>query len=185
MTVPNVVAHLEGHLGEIEAGWSQDGEGVAPPFKVVRFGSGPVPGRVVFSTLGLSDAALPSRNSDRLIRHEFVMIVQDRLRNGPVPGLLQQIAREVLASGFALSRGDVIGPRGPVFAMSQMEAFYAAIPVFLPDAFGSCGDVVMVWLVPISRNEANFVHDKGWSAFEDMLVDADPDLTDEDRVSEL
>lgn len=173
--------HLERHLGQIEVGWSRDADGFTMPFQIVRFAPPSLAGFAVFSTLGLSEARLASRRSDKLIRHEFVMVVPDRLRDGPVPGILQQVAVDVVASGSALLRGDVIGPRGPLFAMSRMEALYAAIPVFMPDDFGACGDVVMVWLVPISRNEAEFIEAKGWPAFEDLLVDVDPDLTDPDR----
>jgi hypothetical protein len=63
-----------------------------------------------------------------------------------------------------------------------MEALYAAVPVYLPDEFGQFGDVVIVWLVPVSRSEADFVFVRGWPAFEERLIDIDPDLTDVDRL---
>ena len=178
MVAVGLVDHLERHLGEIEVGWSRDADGFTMPFQVVRFAPPPLAGFSVFSTLGLSEAVLASRRSDKLIRHEFVMIVPDRLRDGPVPAILQQAAVDIVASGSALLRGDVISPQGPLFATSRMEALYAAIPVFMSDDFGACGDVVLVWLVPISRKEAEFVEAKGWPAFENLLVDVDPDLTD-------
>ncbi len=177
-----LVEHLEHYLGDIEVGWSNDPDGTALSFQVVRFAPGALPGCVVFSTLGLSSTALPSRQSDKLVRHEFMMIMPERLREGPVPGLLQQTGLDVLSSGSALLRGDVVRPRGPLFAMSRMEALYAAIPVYLPDKFGQFNDVVLVWLVPVSRSEADFVTARGWPAFEDQLVDVDPDLTDVDRL---
>ena len=66
-----------------------------------------------------------------------------------------------------------------------MEALYSAIPVYLPDDFAQFDDVVLVWLVPISRAEAAFVTANGWSAFEDLLSETDPDLVDVDRKSLL
>jgi hypothetical protein len=63
-----------------------------------------------------------------------------------------------------------------------MEAFYAANPLCFPDEFASYHEddreVVLVWLMPISRKEAAFVRAQGWSRFEDELVKADLDLTD-------
>jgi hypothetical protein len=109
------------------------------------------------------------------------MILHERLAEGPVPSLLQQVGLEVLSSGEAVLRGDVIGPRGPLFAMSNMEALYAAVPVYLPDSFAQVEDVVLIWLVPISRSEAKFVAERGWPAFEERLSDVDPNLTDVDR----
>ncbi len=185
MVTPGLVGHLERFLGEIELGWSKDADGFNLPFQVVRFTPGVLSGCSVFSTLGLSSTPLPSRRSGKPVRHEFMMIVPERLREGPVPGLLQQVGLDVLASGSALLRGDVVGPRGPLFSMSTMEALYAAIPVYLPDEFGQFENVVIVWLVPVSRSEADFVASRGWPAFEDRLVDVDPDLTDVDRMPML
>lgn len=156
------------------------------PFQVVRFKGLALPGCVAFATVGLSDRPLPSRRSSKAIRHEFMIIVPERLAHGPLPGLLQQVGGEVLHTGSALLRGDVLGPKGALFAMSSMEALYAAIPVYLPDDFASCeiedgSEVAIVWLVPISRDEADYVQARGWDAFEERLVAADPDLTDVDR----
>lgn len=66
--------------------------------------------------------------------------------------------------------------------MSKMEALYAAIPVYLPNDFGQFDDVVITWLVPVSRSEAEFVAARGWPAFEERMIDVDPDLTDVDRI---
>lgn len=182
MVKAGLVEHLERFLGEVDVGWSKDADGFGLPFQVVRFAPGAMARCAVFSTLGLSTTPLRSRHSGKSIRHEFMMIVPERLSEGPVPGLLQQVGLDVVASGSALLRGDVLGPRGPLFAMSKMEALYAAIPVYLPDEFGQFEDVVIVWLVPVSRSEADFVATRGWPAFERRLIDVDPDLTDVDRL---
>src|SRR5207253_7972593 len=39
-------------------------------------------------------------------------------------------------------------------------------------------DVSIVWLVPISRGEAEFVRFRGWRQFEDEFAKANPDLVD-------
>lgn len=182
MVTPGLAEHLERFLGQIDVGWSRDADGFELPFQVVRFAPGTLSGCVALSTLGLSSTALTSRGSGKAIRQELMMIVPERLREGPVPGLLQQVGLDVLASGSALLRGDVFGPLGSLFAMSKMEALYAAIPVYLPNDFGQFDDVVITWLVPVSRSEAEFVAARGWPAFEERMIDVDPDLTDVDRI---
>jgi hypothetical protein len=63
-----------------------------------------------------------------------------------------------------------------------MEAFYVTMPVYFPDDFATCdspdGPIVIAWLVPIFPAEAKYVADHGWEAFEDRLVEQDPDLTE-------
>jgi Suppressor of fused protein (SUFU) len=180
--VTDLPAHFESYLGEIERGWSQDADGEAVPFQIVRFGQGPAPGTITFATLGLSRHGMPSETSGRVIFHEFVMCVPEALRNGPLPSILQQVGLDVLATARPLLRGEVVGPRGPLVPGSSLEALYAAAPVCFPDGFGQCEDadrsVAIAWLVPISLREARYVAEHGWDAFEDRLVEAQPDLTD-------
>lgn len=183
LAVPRLIKHLERYLGPIEEGWASDVDGKSLGFQVTRFSPESLAGCSAYSTLGLSQYELVSRTSSRRIRQELVMLVSDRGRSLPVAGLLQQVGTELIEAGSALLRGDVIGPRGRLFDRSQMEALYAAIPVYLPDGFGQVDDIVIVWLVPVSRPEADFVSTSGWPKFEERLIDVDPDLTDVHRRS--
>ena len=153
------------------------------PFSVAEFSNGPRSNMVTFSTVGLSKMPLHAETARTHVFEELVIVVPDSLRVGPVPGILQQIGQEAISRGRAVLRGDVIGPRGPLFsADSQMEAFYAANPLCFPEEFASYRegdrDIVLVWLMVISRKESEFVRTNGWSRFEDELVKADLDLTD-------
>jgi hypothetical protein len=102
-------------------------------------------------------------------------------------GLLFQVAGELIDRGTGLQLGEVIGPRGRLFTHGDMTALLALGPTYLPDAFAVCRDsarnIVLVWLLPITTDEADFVFAHGWRAFENALVAADPDLTDIDRPS--
>lgn len=66
---------------------------------------------------------------------------------------------------------------------------YATAPVYFPDSFHEFevgdGDVpiIQVWMVPITEQEAKFVLKNGWSKFEDLLEEIDPDLIDFHRKS--
>ena len=170
--------HLETHLGTIGRGFSCDG------LTVAEFPTPPtLSGCRAYSTLGMSHHGLTSRVNDRPVQLEFVMLGRTEQCPGPIPSVLCDVSEETIASHNAVLRGDVIGPRGPIATGSEMEALYATNPVYLPDAFASVGTVAIVWLVPISRAEANLVVDRGWDVFESVLVREDPDLTNLHRSS--
>jgi hypothetical protein len=182
-----LVEHFERFLGSIQLGWTHDADGVEMPFQVVRFEKGSGSGTVGFARLGLSRHGLPSVTSGREIRHQLLLLVPDSLRDGPMPALLHQVGMRALTSERALLRGDVLGPQGPLLPGSSMVALYVGMPVYFPDEFGSCEEdghsVVIAWLIPISKLEAGYVARHGWGAFEERLVEADPDLTDAYRPS--
>lgn len=177
MSLPS---HLESYLGPIEAGWRKNADGVEMPFQVARFPNGSGERTISFATLGLSGHVLEGKM--KKILQELLVIVPESLRDGPVPGILQQIGTTVLDSHRALLRGDVLDPHGKLFRDSKMEAFYVSIPVYFPDEFSVCvqdgNEIIMAWLVPIFRNEMNYVRERGWRDFERQLVESDPNLTD-------
>lgn len=182
----SLAEHLERYLGEIEAGWSRDAAGNEMPFQIVRLPRGSGSGTISFATLGLSRYPLHSPTGKE-VRHELLMIVPDSWRDGPIPGLMQQVGAELLAASRPLLRGEVIGPRGELVPNSPMEAVYAAIPVYLPDSFamyeGDDEQIAIVWLVPVTAAEAAYARARGWKKFEERLVETDPDLTDLYRPS--
>jgi hypothetical protein len=171
-------SHLESYLGNIEAGWRRGADGVELPFQVARFQRGVGDGTVAFATLGLGGHLLGGRTKQ--IRQEFMMIVPESLRDGPVPGILQQVGIGVLETHRALLRGDVLGPKNSLFVGSKMEALYVTLPIYFPDKFSVYAEdgtnIAIAWLVPISRNEAHYVQERGWRDFEQRLTEVDPDL---------
>ena len=66
-----------------------------------------------------------------------------------------------------------------------MEALFASLPAYTPDAFATCDATSprthFMWLVPITRVEAQSVTQKGWQSLEDLFVKEDPDLLNLDR----
>lgn len=100
-----------------------------------------------------------------------------------VPAVLQQVGVEILGTGRAVLRGDLIELGGAVIAGTSMTGLYATLPVYCNDAFASCPvedgpEVAIVWLVPVHPSEADFVRTSGWQAFEHLLQEQDPDLFD-------
>lgn len=183
-TAPPLIAHLERHLGRLERGWGESADGRQLPVQVVQFANptGGVP--LSYATLGLSEHVLRMPSGE--VRHELLCCGPSDGSLNPAP-LMVTVAEDLIASGRSLVKGQVLGPSGPLLEGTELEALYCAAPVYFPDEFAVMRDVrppvVIVWLVPISRSEAAFVRDRGWDAFEDLLLERDPNLLDWGRPS--
>ena len=186
LEVRTVLQHLEGHLGSMEGGWSKEVHGKPLPFKVVRFRNQPQPGISTYSSLGLSSALL-DLSDGRRVRQELLFAAYERSDESNIPGLITLVGRDLLESGKALLRGQVLGPAGPLLPDSSLDALYSAIPVVFPRPLRVCASTdpatVFVWLIPIARDEAELVRTSGWNRFEEILEEADPDLFDIHRGS--
>ena len=184
--VPSLLDHLETYLGEIRAGFAGD-DATTPGVQVVRFGPDqPFKGVTTVSTLGLSHHYL-SQPASPDVRQELLMHVPEHGQPPNLAGVMLQVAGELIHNHRCLLRGEVIGPRGVLFAGTGMTAFYGAMPVYLPDDFAfyanDSGPIALTWLVPITDGEADFIATYGWPAFEGVLESQDPDLTDFNRPS--
>lgn len=182
-----LIQHLERHLGKMAGGWMRGPSGEQMPFQVARFDSPPIRACTAFATVGLSSFPLRSNPPGRDIYLELFMIMRRADAVIGIPDLLQTAGTGMLASGVAILRGDVLGPRGPIWPQSRLEAFYVASPAYLPDEFAGCDlengvRCAIAWLVPITRGEADYVKARGWRAFEEVLATEDPDLLQFDRA---
>lgn len=189
--MPGLIEHIERYLGTIQRGWKVSPDGAPMPFQVVECRRTAIDDVIAFITLGLSHTELAMSEcpdcGPRTVRQELLFLARTGGGDLPVPSLLQQVGQEALRQGTAYLRGEVIGPRGPLFG-SRLEALYVAAPVYQPDEFAGCTEVdgterVIAWLVPITGEEAAFVRSWGWRAFESLLVEKNPDLTDTARLS--
>ncbi|CDR88978.1 uncharacterized protein SPSC_06350 [Sporisorium scitamineum] len=154
-------------------------------FQVVQFGQ--VPGETgwtALATLGLNQYPTCSAQSGKDVHQELVLILPTTSAPGPFPLVLQQIGTQVVRSGQAVLRGEFLelDPPRPFVPDSELTAFFATFPSYLPDAFntyhGPEFDVIFAWLIPIAPSELAFVKNEGWSKFEDLLVKQDPNLPD-------
>jgi hypothetical protein len=84
--------------------------------------------------------------------------------------------------------GHVLPPAGPILEGTEMEAFYVAPLMYFGGSERDFShlkideiDVLFSWLVPIYKPEVEWIHRKGGDAFEDLIVEQDPDLMDLNR----
>ncbi len=183
----NLTDHLESTLGKINGAW-KDADGTIWPFYVLRFTGGPIAECITYSTLGLSDIPLQSSVSEKIVRHELLLMARPHFCDGNIPAVMYQIATEAIKAKRPYLRGDLIGPRGTLIPGTSVAGIYVTKPTYLPDSFStytspegiSCA---IAWLVPITIEEAEFIWNKGWEEFEDRLCSVNPDLLDLGRAS--
>ena len=184
-TTPDLVQHLERHLGPLAAGWKLSG-GDAGGIQVVRFPDQPYPGVSTYATLGLSRRPL-SMPRDREVRQELLFVADDGYPREQVSSFLLTFAESVERRGQALLRGDVVGPGPALIPGVACNAVYAAIPVLHEEGLatwtGSEPATVFVWVMPLHGDEAELVRRQGWDRFEDLLESREPDFADLDRSS--
>jgi hypothetical protein len=148
---------------------------------------GPIAGTTTYSTLGLGKIPLKAPNSDKVTRHELVMLSRSIASPPNLPALLQQVAMEAVERNLAYARGAVVGPRGRLFNGSTVTALYVTVPVYFPKEFSvvddDVGKVIFAWLIPIKDQEAFLVNRVGWNEFETKLERQDPDLLNFKRAS--
>jgi hypothetical protein len=184
---PALVTHLEARLGGLVYGWSKNPGGEPMPFQVARFEGGRYANVLSYATIGLSHSDLTSSATGRPLRMELVLALHEDVGERNVPALLQQVGLMALTSGRALLRGDAIELGGSVISGTSMTALYAMLPVYFDDDFASCvvedgREAAIVWLVPIHPSESEFIEQRGWQAFEELVQDQDPDLFDPRRL---
>lgn len=175
--------HLERYLGKVHSAWRVGGDSEGSPFQVIRHEPNDPHQRVWFSSLGISTHGLEAPGGKR-IYSELLLCSCNTSILQKLPGIIEQVGIDVLKSHRPILRGEVLGPRGSLLG-SKMEALYAAPPSYLPVDFAKFVEgprrIALVWLIPITFREAQFIATLGWSSFEDLLVEFDLDLCDLNR----
>ncbi|MFB6815026.1 suppressor of fused domain protein [Streptomyces sp. NPDC056347] len=185
--MPELIDHLEGRLGRMGGAWpARDGAPEGSP-QVAWFRGGRLPRVQAFATIGLFRTPLRAGTSERHYHLELLACdyVNDDQEPGPLPSVVEFVAERMVQGGHAVLRGDVIPL--PVPLPGGKTALYVALPVYFDDDFDSVtiengSDVTIVWLIPVTSAEADFVRAEGWQAFEQELAARDPDLIDLDRA---
>jgi hypothetical protein len=184
-----LIAHLESRLGKIQSGWTRDPDGVELPFQVAEFrGGGQLAGSTSYATVGLSRHRLPSSAGGREMSIELIMSTHSALAPARFPQSLQLLTKDLLRRNIAILRGQIFALPWPVAERSVLSTLYAAVPGYFDEEFDSVDiedglGVSIVWMIPISESEGNYVLDQGWDAFERELVEKDPDLLNTERPS--
>lgn len=175
----NIIEHAEKFLGKISQGWKEKPSSDIDGLQVVCFKDAPFEAVDTFMTAGLSHHEL--RISDeKKVRQELVLPISRAGLSEMIVSLLLFVCELILRDHDAVLRGQIV--RLPMDAAEKLgfDAVYCAIPVFMDDEFATFGEskppTVLVWMIPIYRSEADYVDANGWSKFEDLLEEKEPDL---------
>jgi hypothetical protein len=176
----NMIQHLERHLGEINFGWSDK----ATNLQVVLFKNQPTPAISTFSTLGLSNEILDIGDNKK-VRQELIFSVYEKYESEQIVRLLINLAERLIETGRGLLRGEIIVPDSSFIDGTSIVGIYASIPVFFEESFHLNEEfnppVVIVWLIPLLREEIDFLRRYGWNSFESELENRDCDFWDINR----
>jgi len=123
--------------------------------------------------------------SGQTVHQELVFVCHQRFHLWNPQIVLQSIGVHAIQSRHALHRGQCVGPLR-LFAQSEANGLYSAIPVYFPDSFNSVHledstAVVLTWLFPLYSPELDWCRNKGWASLEAELERQDPDLMDLQR----
>ena len=179
--------HLERHLGPIGQKIVSADPGARMGFQILSFQGKPFTESTTIVTAGLGGHVM-RQASGREIRQELVVCSYRENADVFFAGVIERVARQLVDTHVSLQRGQVIGPRGPLVKGSALEAVVCCSPWYWEESFsrfdGLNPPVMLVWLVPISPGEAEYIRRFGIDAFEVLLAAEEPDLLDLNR-SEL
>ncbi len=178
----SLIHHAENHLGSIVKGWKDNNS--KNNLQIVSFLDCPGETASTFLSLGMSDQVLKMNGSSQ-VRQELVFSVYTVSISNLIVSFLMSLCEGILGKGKALLRGEVIPLSSELAERIGFEFVYCTIPVFFDDDFCSYDETspstVMVWVLPIYRSEADYIAEKGWEIFEDLLEEKDPDLCSLER----
>lgn len=178
--IKGLVDHVERHLGEIAGEWDADPEGNPLPFGIVHYApaADDERGIEVFSTLGMSDYPLGERG----VRVELLMIGRYGMTAGSIPPILHHAGMMPIDADDVPQLGDVYTDVESLREVSPMDMLYVGRPLYQRPEFSPFDNGVarvhFLWLIPIHDVEADFIEDRGWQEFEQLMWDLDVDPTD-------
>ena len=173
----NIIDHIQKYIGPIQEGWKDRDSKLN--IQIVRCNDELEENLNHFLSLGLSDSIL-SISPRKKVRQEFLFSVRSFDNDSLIFYFLMLVCEAVVARKKAVLRGEYIRLPAEVAMDMGFDALYCSIPMLQEDGFSSFDKVdppvIMVWLIPIYKSEAEFVDLNGWGMFEDVLQENQSDL---------
>jgi hypothetical protein len=173
--------YLENCLGRMGRGWR--GKNV----NIIHFLEQPFVQASTYITLGLSHHLL-SLPQDRFIKFELIFTAYTNYSADYIASFMMDVCDHILLDHKAPLRGEVIGLHYPVIPCSPLNFIYVTIPTTIFDKpldiyyeINSDIPIVLALLIPIYKEEAQFIQHYGWNKFEDIMETVELDIFDLDR----
>ena len=179
--------HLETWLGSVAARYTgRDSEGQDLPWEVLEFPRQPWRGATTYATVGLGETPFADTDGEDL-RHELLFEVGEYFAGEETIFLVFHVAEMLRRHGRVISLGSYMDLEGPISTGASVEGFFFYDPIHFADELtvAEIGDppTVIVWMVPITRSEIEFLERRGPEAFDDLMAEQDPDVFDLSRPS--
>jgi hypothetical protein len=178
MTSPLIQAveqHLAAYLGKPEYRYQIPVSNDAT-VQVFEFAEKPCDDTTTLCSAGLCDLC-PTH-----LLVEIVLALYKRFFTQDIVKLVGTVIKQATEGKLTLESGVVLGPAGPLASSTEMEAFFVYPPTYFPEPFAQirCSGLTVSfqWLIPIYRQEANWITQHGSEAFASLLDEHDPDLLD-------
>ncbi|RDH42207.1 suppressor of fused domain protein [Zooshikella ganghwensis] len=147
---------------------------------VAKFDNIPDSGLTTFISIGLSGHLL-KQDSGRSIRQELLLTVDNLYADFAIEEVIFSVAKLILKDHKAVSRGQVIGPKGLLFPEedSNLTCLLCSYPAFFPDDFSffeNSETTVFVELIPMLTREAELSNQIGWEKFFGLIDDGEVDI---------
>ena len=173
-----ITAHVEKYLGKVQEGWKPGGSNPeGGHIALVRWALEPEWQWVTVGTFGLSRLPLV-QDSGAELRQELLVCWPGEEMGDSLLSHLYAVAQTMATTGETLGRGDLLPvPAEPALNSGGDEPFaawFASVPYFLPREGVLCETVepplMLTWLVPVYRAEADFILQSGVEAFEEKMI---------------
>jgi len=178
---PNVPEHLDRILGiqEDQSIWSYEKKG----FWIVKYDDQPQKQACSYITAGLGRHLLEQESGNKL-RQELMFTFWEDFSEYKPEEKLASLSLDFLDRHIPIPNHQVIPWEGGVFENFDFSAVYCTGARQMPEEFEIIEDVInliFIWLIPIYPEEQRFCNEYGWSKFEDLIYDQQPDFFNLER----
>jgi hypothetical protein len=178
---PNVPEHLDKNLGiqDDQSIWSYKEMG----FWILKYDDQPQKQACSYITAGLGRHLL-EQESGQKIRQELLFTIWEEYTVNKPEDKLASLSLDFLDRHIPIPNHQVIPWEDGVFENYDFSAVYCTGARQMPEEFEMIEaepNLIFVWLIPIYPTEQKFCKEYGWSKFEDLINEQQPDFFNLER----
>lgn len=173
---PNVPKHLDRTIGVQEGqkifSYKESG------FWVLKYNNQPDRKACSYITAGIGRHILEQSSGSR-IRQELMITVWEEFESLHPEHQLASLSLDLIDRHIPIPNNQVIPWSGGVFEGHNFSAVYCTSARHMPEEFEIIEDdpcLIFVWLIPIYPEEQAFINESGWSEFEKIIENEQPDF---------